>query len=463
MIWEVHEILRGKADEFQIYLYITSLLGLKRHYDIHQGVEGSWKKLYYTVSDLGTTLNRAFQDIDDFYLSKEGLAEVLDFNKDQLQDVRTRDLNLRKVIECIGKFSFSDPEFQSSEKMMKICQNINDIFLERYSALFGHALPGSMVSLITSLLDVQEGEQVYDPFCNKGLALIRLAAQHLDSKKKIGLYGQIDDLKNLVRYNLNTFLVGVSHIEIKVGDVIRDPAFVEFNRMKKFNKIVASVPIGVRNWGYEYAQKDPYYRFSWVGGENITSNMKGEYAYLLHCIASFADQGMLVAVVPQGVLFWERTVKNIREQMVVSDMIEAVIQLPPKMFYGTSGPVSILIMKDKKSEERKNEVLFVDASKHFKEGRFRNTLRDEDIKNIITTCHDFQSIDGFSTVKTISEISQNGYNLSVDRYFPKEDVWKPGNNIEDSIDRLNHIRKERENVYTEMQEVIKELLILQRT
>lgn len=462
-IWNTTRLLRGAVDEFHIYLYFISLLGLKRYYDIHYELEKSWKKLYYSTSDLGNVLNKAFQEIDDKYLSKEGLVIVLDFNQDQFPDLHARDIKLRELLEIIGNFSFTDPEFQSSEKMMQFCQDVNDKFLERYSSVFGQTLNGSMISLVTYLIDVQKGEQVYDPFCKNGMSLISIAAQNALENRENFFYGQIDDLPNFVRYNLNAFLVGVSDIDIKVGDVISEPSFVEHHRMKKFDKIVTSIPMGTKNWGYEFALKDPYNRFSWVGLSNLTNSMKGEYAYLLHCIASLADEGIMVAVVPNGVLFWERTVKNIRMQMLTTDIIEAVIQLPPKMFYGISIPVALLIIKNKKPEERQKKVLFIDASKDFWEGRFRNILKEEIIEKIVTAYHGFKSVEGFSVIKYIHEIAQNEFNLSVDRYFPKEDNWKPEIDVDDSINRLNCLRKEKDGIYLEMQECLRKLRIQQKT
>jgi type I restriction enzyme M protein len=142
-----------------------------------------------------------------------------------------------------------------------------------------------------------------------------------------------------------------------------------------------------------------------------------DYAFVLHIIKSMNSNGRAGIVLPHGVLFRGGAEGKIREQILKNDLVEAVIGLPTKLFYGTGIPAAILILNKNKPEEHKSKVLIIDAEKDYLEGKNQNSLRKQDIDKIILTYNDFASLPNYSQVVEISEIVEKDYNLNIRHYI----------------------------------------------
>ena len=147
-----------------------------------------------------------------------------------------------------------------------------------------------------------------------------------------------------------------------------------------FDRVIANPPFSLKEWGYDFAEKDPYRRFS----RGLPPATKGDMAFLQHMVETCNDSGIVGVVMPHGVLFRGGAEHKIRKTLLEEDLIEAVIGLPEKLFFGTGIPASIVILNKNKPEERKGKVLFIDASDEgfYQEGSNRNFLRLEDILRI---------------------------------------------------------------------------------
>ena len=129
------------------------------------------------------------------------------------------------------------------------------------------------------------------------------------------------------------------------------------------------------------------------------------------------SNGRAGVVLPHGVLFRGGSEGRIREQILRNDLIEAVIALPPKLFYGTGIPAAILIFNKNKPKEREGKVLIIDAEKDFSEGKNQNTLRYQDIQNIVKAYDNYKDVEGYARVVDTKDIETNEYNLNVRRYI----------------------------------------------
>jgi len=147
------------------------------------------------------------------------------------------------------------------------------------------------------------------------------------------------------------------------------------------------------------------------------------------------DTGRMGVVVPHGVLFRGAAEGKIRRKLIEENLLDTVIGLPEKLFYGTGIPAAILIFKKKKADDT---VLFIDASREYANGKNQNTLRAEDIRKIIDTCHQRAFVDKYAYLATPKEITENDFNLNIPRYV---DTFEE----EEEID-LMAVRAEREKL-----------------
>ena len=217
------------------------------------------------------------------------------------------------------------------------------------------------------------------------------------------------------------------------------------------------------DWDNSKAEKDPYGRFSYG---IPPSKDKADFAFISHMLSSLNDEGQAAIICSQGVLFRGGAEQEIRKNMILGDsekglkgdVIEAVIALPEKLFFGTGIPACVLILNKNKPEKRKNKILFYYGAKkgNYKEGKNRNTLRDEDIKNIVSAFDKFDNKDKYCHIADIAEIEENEFNLNVPRYV---DISEPEEivDIQKTIDELKKVDKERGKLEEKVNANLKEL------
>jgi type I restriction enzyme M protein len=192
-------------------------------------------------------------------------------------------------------------------------------------------------------------------------------------------------------------LHGLTHARIELGDTIREPKLVENGRLITYDLVIANPPFSLKEWGHEFAQRDPFNRFRY----GIPPNSFGDFAFIQHMIAILKPAGKLAVVTPHGVLFRGNSESNIRKGIVEDDLIEAVIGLPEKLFYNTGIPAAILVINKSKPEERRGKVLFIDASKGYEERRNQNVLRESDINEVVRAYKSFANQPGYSRVVSL--------------------------------------------------------------
>jgi type I restriction enzyme M protein len=216
---------------------------------------------------------------------------------------------------------------------------------------------------------------------------------------------------------MNMFLHGADSARIEWCNTLTSPALIENDKLMKFNVIVANPPFSLDKWGAEEAEADKFNRF-WRG---IPPKSKGDYAFISHMIEAALDkEGRIVMVVPHGVLFRGSSEGKIRQSLIESNLLDAVIGLAPNLFPSTSIPVAILVFDKarEKGGERESckNVLFIDASKEYNSGKSQNTLAEEHLKKILETFKKRETIEKYSYLATIDEIKENDFNLNIPRY-----------------------------------------------
>ena len=192
-------------------------------------------------------------------------------------------------------------------------------------------------------------------------------------------------------------------------------------------------------WGYEDAADDPHGRFH----RGLPPKTKGDYAFITHMIETLKnDTGRMGVVVPHGVLFRGSSEGKIRQQLIEENLLDAVIGLPEKLFFGTGIPAAILVFKKNKADK---SVLFIDASNEFESGSNQNRLTEANLEKIVETYQNREFVDKYAYIASFDEIAENDFNLNIPRYV---DTFEP----EAEID-LEAVRKERLALKAEMAEL----------
>lgn len=256
---------------------------------------------------------------------------------------------------------------------------------------------------------------VYDPTCGSGSLLLRVKreAAHVDK-----IYGQEMNRTtyNLARMNMILHDVHYADFDIQLEDTLEHPQ----HRDLRFEAIVANPPFSAKWSASQLFMSDD--RFSVYG--KLAPSSKADLAFVQHMIYQLADDGCMAVVLPHGVLFRGAAEGHIR-QYVIEQMnyLDAVIGLPANIFYGTSIPTCVLVLK--KCRRSPDDILFIDASQHFDKVKTQNILRPEHIQKIVATYKARNHEDKYSYVATIEEIKNNDYNLNIPRYvdtFEAEDA-----------------------------------------
>lgn len=255
---------------------------------------------------------------------------------------------------------------------------------------------------------------VYDPTCGSGSLLLRAA--HIGKAAEI--FGQE---KNPTTYNLarmNMLLHGIkfSDFRIENGDTLEDDAFGEM----QFDAIVANPPFSAEWSAADKFNQDD--RFSKAG--RLAPKKTADYAFILHMIYHLNEGGTMACVAPHGVLFRGNAEGVIRRFLIEKkNYIDAVIGLPANIFYGTSIPTCILVLKKCRKDD--DAILFIDASKEFEKVKTQNKLREQHIAKIVETYRDRKEIDKYSHLASLKEIADNDYNLNIPRYVDTFEEEEP--------------------------------------
>jgi type I restriction enzyme M protein len=251
---------------------------------------------------------------------------------------------------------------------------------------------------------------------------------------------------------MNLLLHNLPGARIEKGDTIRDPRLLEGGELMLFDRVIANPTFSLDDWGREVAERDPLGRFRF----GTPPKTKGDLAFVQHMIATTNKTGMVGVVMPHGVLFRGAAEGEIRKGILEEDLVEAVIGLPPNLFYGTGIPAAILVLNREKKAARRKKVLFVEASREFKQGTTQNYLLDEHLRKISATVHAFKDVDKYARVVGVEEIAKNDWNLNISRYVETADAAEKVDVVA-AIEKLRELETRRAEAEAKMNGFLKEL------
>lgn len=372
----------------------------------------------------------------------KSVFQDISFNTDKLGEEKQKNTILRHLLE-----DFAKPELNlkpSRVGSLDVIGSAYEYLIKNFAASGGQKAgefytPPEVSDLIAELLDPQPGDSICDPACGSGSLLMKCGRKIVTNhgSRQYALYGQeaIGSTWSLAKMNM--FLHGEDNHKIEWGDTIRNPKLLDKNGgLMHFDIVTANPPFSLDKWGHDEAEHDKFGRFR----RGVPPRTKGDYAFILHMIETLKPRtGRMGVVVPHGVLFRGSSEGKIRQQLIEENLLDCVIGLPEKLFYGTGIPAAILIFKKDKPD---NSVLFIDASREFKAGKNQNLLTPENIDKIVATYRARESVDKYAYLASLEEIQENDYNLNIPRYV---DTFEE----EEEIDLLA-VRKERLELKTQL-------------
>lgn len=417
--------------------------------------------------DLLPTLEEGFRYIenDSFESAFQGLFSEINLNSEKLG--KTAPERNEKLCTIIQRIAEGIADFSTDA----------DTLGDAYEYLIGQFAAGSgkkagefytpqeISSILSGIvtLDCQDPttgkkkklDKVLDFACGSGSLLLNVRRKIIEEGGSIGkIYGQE---KNITTYNLarmNMLLHGMKDTEFEIfhGDTLINQwdMLNEMNPAKKveFDAIVANPPFSLR-WEPNDTLADDF-RFK---GYGLAPKSAADFAFLLHGIHFLAQEGTMAIIMPHGVLFRGGSEERIRTKLLKDNNIDAVIGLPSNLFYSTGIPVCILVLKRCRKFD---DILFINASEHFKKGKRQNTLTKKNIAQIVDTYQYRKEVSRYSRQVSVEEIEKNGYNLNISRYVSTAEEEEPIDILEVNK-QLREIEKKIIQAQEEHNQYLKEL------
>lgn len=380
-----------------------------------------WEDLQQVPENIGSALQTILDRIQE--ANPETLGGIFGgaqwANREQLPESA-----LEGVLDVFDRLTL-DPENVSHDLLGNAYEYLLKNFADESGKKAGEFFtPRAVVRLMTQIIEPKEGESICDPACGSGGLLVESVNEVREAggdPRTLRIYGQEVNQTTAAIARMNIYLHDIETFRIARGDTLRDPKLKDqAGALQTFDNGLANPPFSLKAWGHELWADDPY------GRSELGVPPKGyaEYAFVEHMLATMRPKtGRFAVVVPHGVLFRSGVEGGIREKLLKSGRLEAVIGLAPNLFYNTTIPAAVLVCRSELPKERQGRVLFVDGAERFKKGKNQNELTAEDVEAMVAAYRTGADPDGeggiYVSSVDLKRIEENDWDLNIGRYIDR--------------------------------------------
>lgn len=444
-LFEACNILRGPINQDEYKSYITPILFFKRISDVYdeetqEALETSggdeefasfaenhrfiipenchWNDVREKTHNIGSAIINAMTGIERANpKTLSGVFSSFDdanwADKSKLSDERLKDLVEHMSKIKVGNKNYSDDVMGDSYEYL--IKKFADMSKKNAGEFY---TPRSIVKLLINFIKPQDGDTVYDGAMGTGGMLIEAIRHMKYTQSSYGkIYGQEKNLATSAIGRMNLFLHGARDFNVVQGDTLRNPGFLKRGSLQTFDCVIANPPFSLKNWGAEAFSSDIYGRNIW----GCPSDSCADFAWLQHMVSSMDPKnGRCAIILPQGVLFHGGKDGEMRQKLVESDKLEAVVTFVSGVFYSTGVSACALILNNNKPAEHKNKICLIDASNIYTPKRAQNIMTDDDIQQVCDLYADYKDVIEKCKIVTLDDIKAKDYTLSVNSYIEKK-------------------------------------------
>ena len=428
-LWQSCDALRGGMDASQYKDYVLTLLFMKYVSDRYATDRGAlivvpegggfadMAKLKGT-KDIGEKINTIIAKLAEANGLK-GVIDQADFDDESklgsgndMQDRLTRLVGIFEDLDLSANRAGGDDLLGDAYEYL-----MTNFATESGKSKGQFYTPAEVSRVMAKVVGIgsytRQDQTIYDPTCGSGSLLLRAADE---APRGISIYGQEMDNVTWSLARMNMVLHNQETAELWRGNTLAAPHFKNADGgLRTFDFAVANPPFSHKDWSSGLnPTNDEYRRFEY----GVPPPRNGDYAFLLHLVASLRSRGKGAIIMPHGVLFRGNKEADIRRNLLRRNLIKGVIGLPANLFFGTGIPACILVI-DKEDASERTGVFMIDAGRGFIKDGPKNRLREQDIHKIVDTFSRQIELARYSRMVPISEIASpaNDYNLNIPRYI----------------------------------------------
>lgn len=411
--------------------------------------------------NLNETLSRVFKNIEHSAKGTEseddlkGLFDDLDVNSNKLgATVTRRNEQLAKILDAIGDLKLGEFQDNSIDAFGDAYEFLMTMYASNAGKSGGEFFTPQEVSELLAEIAVvgkKEVNKVYDPACGSGSLLLKFAKVLGKENVRQGFFGQEVNITtyNLCRINMFLHDINYEKFDIAHGDTLTDPKHWDD---EPFDAIVSNPPYSIKWEGdaNPLLINDP--RFAPAGV--LAPKSKADLAFTLHMLHWLSTSGTAAIVEFPGVLYRGGAEQKIRKYLIDNNYVDAVIQLPPDLFFGTTIATCIIVLKKSKKD---NATLFIDASAEFVRGGNKNKLTDDNRKKILNAYVERKDETHFAKLVLNAAIAENDYNIAVSSYVEQEntteevDIKKLNAHIAEIVIKQNKLRTAIDEIIADLE------------
>jgi type I restriction enzyme M protein len=413
---QVEQLLEDRWSYGEIFFVPQHARWHEGYVDQHGQRQPAIKNLHHNI---GSRLNKALEQLEEKNEPLQGVLRHIDFNATINNKRKVSDTRLKDLLDHFSQpqFVLVNDNFEFPDLLGAAYEYLIKYFADSAGKKGGQFYtPSQVVRLMVQILKPAEGMRIYDPTVGSGGMLIQ-ASQYVDEQGGDGtnleLYGQDSDGAVVAICKMNLILHNILDAHIEYGDTLIEPLNYRHGKPILCDRVIANPPF---SQNYNRAVMQHPERF--IYGFAPETGKKADLMFVQHMLASIKPSGKMAVVMPHGVLFRGGKEKEIRQGLLSTNgsVVEAIISLPQKLFYGTGIPAAILVLNKNKPDVLRGKVLFINADAEYAEGKSQNILRPEDIEKIDYVYTHKLSVLNYSRLVDVAEIEANDWNLNIRRY-----------------------------------------------